>query len=50
MFQLDANTLDNFLTALYVLVQGMGGVFLFMGIFYLLVWALGKIFKPKTRP
>jgi len=50
MFQPDANTMENFRWALYVLVQGMGGVFLFMGIFYLLIWALGKIFKPKTRP
>ncbi|HPV14423.1 MAG TPA: OadG-related small transporter subunit [Candidatus Cloacimonadota bacterium] len=50
MFQLDANTMENFLWALYVLVQGMGGVFLFMGVFYLLIWTLEKIFKQKARP
>lgn len=47
---IDAKSIENFVQALYILMQGMGGVFLFMGIFYLLVWALEKLFKPKVEP
>lgn len=41
--------MENFVSALKILLQGMGGVFLFMGIFYLLIWALEKLFKTKRE-
>lgn len=35
--------------SLLILLQGMGGVFFFMGLFYLLIIALEKVFEPKKE-
>lgn len=43
-------TISNFGQAMLILVQGMSGIFLFMGLFYLLILALEKVFKPRTQP
>lgn len=37
----------NLGASLSILVQGMLGIFIFMGIFYLLIHFLDKIFSPK---
>lgn len=38
--------MDNFSQAMLILVQGMAGIFFFMALFYLLILALEKVFKP----
>ncbi|HOY84386.1 MAG: hypothetical protein LHW45_02725 [Candidatus Cloacimonetes bacterium] len=38
---------QNFTRSLLILLQGMGGIFVFMGLFYGLIIALEKIFKEK---
>ncbi|NLK50747.1 MAG: hypothetical protein GX294_08875 [Candidatus Cloacimonetes bacterium] len=47
LLQPDTQTI---LHALVVLAQGMAGVFVFMGLFYLLIAALTAVFKPKIQP
>ncbi|HNU54358.1 MAG TPA: OadG-related small transporter subunit [Candidatus Syntrophosphaera sp.] len=45
-----ATTMQNFTQSLLILLQGMGGIFLFMGLFYGLIVALEKIFQGKKEP
>lgn len=40
--------MENFGQALLILVQGMGGVFVIMAVFYLMILALEKLFKNKV--
>lgn len=35
--------------SLWIMGQGMLGIFLFTGIFYLLIFGLEKIFNPKSE-
>jgi hypothetical protein len=39
----------NLSKSLSIMVQGMMGIFIFMGIFYLLVYSLDKIFKTRDE-
>jgi len=32
------------------MVQGMLGIFIFMAVFYLLIYALEHLFRPKEKP
>lgn len=43
-----ATVMENFSASLLIMVQGMAGIFLFMAIFYLLIYGLEKIFKPRN--
>lgn len=45
---LAATTAYNFSQALLILLQGMAGIFVFMGVFYALILGLEKLFKDKT--
>ncbi|MCB5247580.1 MAG: OadG-related small transporter subunit [Candidatus Cloacimonetes bacterium] len=38
---------QNFTRSLLILLQGMGGIFVFMALFFGLIVALEKIFKEK---
>ncbi len=40
---------QNFTRSLLILLQGMGGIFVFMALFYGLIVALEKIFKEKKQ-
>lgn len=40
---------QNFSGAMLILVQGMAGIFVFMGVFYALIIALERIFRSKTE-
>ena len=42
-----ATKMQNFTQSLLILLQGMGGIFLFMGLFFVLIVALELIFKEK---
>lgn len=42
-------TLYNVQYALWLMGQGMLGIFLFMGSFYLLIYLLERLFKPKKK-
>ncbi len=42
-----ATVAQNFARSLLILLQGMGGIFVFMGVFYGLIVALEKIFQTK---
>ncbi len=42
-----ASTAQNFSAAMLILVQGMAGIFVFMGLFYALIAGLEKLFKDK---
>lgn len=42
-------TAYNVQYALWLMGQGMLGIFLFMGSFYLLIYLLEKLFKPKEQ-
>ena len=44
------STMQNVKTALEILVQGMLGIFIFMAVFYLLIYALEHLFRPKEKP
>jgi hypothetical protein len=35
--------------SLWIMGQGMLGIFIFMGIFYALIYSLEKIFTPKSK-
>lgn len=39
----------NVQQALYIMLQGMLGIFLFTGFFYTMIYALGKLFKTKKE-
>ncbi|HNX03059.1 MAG TPA: OadG-related small transporter subunit [Candidatus Cloacimonas sp.] len=43
------STMQNVKTALEILVQGMLGIFIFMAVFYLLIFALEHFFRPKEK-
>ena len=43
------STMQNVKTALEILVQGMLGIFIFMAVFYLLIFALEHLFRPKGK-
>ena len=34
--------------SLWMMVAGMGGIFVFMALFYLLIYVLERVFKPKV--
>lgn len=40
---------DNFWNALVITGQGMTGIFIFMGLFYLAIKALDKLFPYKAE-
>lgn len=46
---LSQQTIDTFWNALGVTVEGMTGIFIFMGIFYLTIIALDKLFPYKSE-
>ena len=43
------STMQNVKLALEILVQGMLGIFIFMAVFYLLIFALEHLFRPKGK-
>lgn len=50
MMTLLLNTrIENFGAAMYLMFQGMVGIFIFMILFYLLIFGLEKIFKEKKE-
>ena len=50
MFGLAINTLSyNLGMSLYVMFQGMLGIFIFMAIFYLLIYGLDRLFREKDN-
>ncbi len=40
---------ENFKYALGILVEGMAGIFIFMGVFYALIIILNNIFKQRKK-
>ncbi len=40
---------ENFKYALGILVEGMAGIFIFMGVFYALIIILNIVFKQKKE-
>jgi hypothetical protein len=40
---------QNFTQSMWILVQGMAGIFVFMGVFFALIVALEKIFSRKEE-
>jgi len=36
--------------SLWMMLTGMVGIFIFMAVFYLLIWALDKFFTSRTEP
>lgn len=46
---IENTVLMNFTSALQILAVGMAGIFLFMGLFYLLIYSLELIFKEKKE-
>jgi hypothetical protein len=42
-------TLSNFISSLHIMWKGMLGIFIFMGIFYLLIHGLNKLFPSKKE-
>ena len=50
MFGLILNTISyNLQMSLYVMFQGMLGIFIFMAIFYLMIYGLDRIFEEKKN-
>ncbi len=47
MIQTIALNLYNIKFSLWMMVQGMLGIFVFMAVFYLLIYALERIFSPR---
>jgi hypothetical protein len=47
MITLITPTLYNVQYSLWMMVQGMLGIFIFMAVFYGLIYALERIFKPR---
>ncbi|HNZ88723.1 MAG: hypothetical protein QM209_00035 [Candidatus Cloacimonadota bacterium] len=50
MLLLLVSTIENITLALGIMVQGMLGIFIFMAVFYLLIYALEHLFRPKEKP
>ncbi len=42
--------MTNFLQALNIMVLGMAGIFLFMGVFYIVIYALELLFRDRKQP
>ncbi|MDI3503479.1 MAG: hypothetical protein PWP64_415 [Candidatus Cloacimonadota bacterium] len=49
MLQILLSRTETLQYALWIMGQGMLGIFIFMGIFYLLIYALEKIFTVKKE-
>ena len=49
MLTIIATILENVKLSLGLMVQGMLGIFIFMVIFYLLIYALEHFVKPKEK-
>jgi len=49
MFQLLLTRIETLQYALWIMHQGMLGIFIFTGIFYLLIYTLEKIFTVKQE-
>lgn len=49
MFGLILNTVSyNLQMSLYVMFQGMLGIFIFMAVFYLLIYGLDRVFRERN--
>jgi hypothetical protein len=46
---LSFETMTNFVSSLGIMWKGMLGIFIFMGIFYLLIHGLNKLFPGKKE-
>ncbi len=44
-----STTLYNVKFSLWMMAQGMLGIFIFMAMFYMLIYALERIFTPKAE-
>lgn len=44
-----SSTLYNVKFSLWMMAQGMLGIFIFMAVFYLLIFALDRLYKPKEE-
>jgi dolichyl-phosphate-mannose--protein O-mannosyl transferase len=42
--------MDTVQESLWIMLQGMLGIFIFTGIFYLLIYSLEKIFTARKKP
>jgi hypothetical protein len=40
---------ENFSVSLLYLIEGMAGIFIFMGVFFGIIIALERLFKEKTK-
>ena len=49
MFRIITLSLYNVQFSLWMMVQGMLGIFIFMAVFYGLIYALERIFKPRAE-
>jgi len=49
MLQIISTTLYNVQFSLWMMAQGMLGIFIFMALFYMLIYALERIFTPKAE-
>jgi len=47
MLLIIGTTLYNIKFSLWMMAQGMLGIFVFMAVFYLLIYALERIFTPR---
>ncbi len=47
MLPILVTTLYNIQFSLWMMAQGMLGIFVFMSLFYLLIWGLEKVFKAE---
>lgn len=49
MIPIMVSTIYNLKYSLWMMAQGMLGIFLFMAVFYLLIYASERIFSPKEQ-
>lgn len=49
MFPILAATNYNVQYSLWMMLTGMVGIFIFMAVFYLLIWALDKLFTSRKE-
>lgn len=49
MFPMLTATTYNVQYSLWMMLTGMVGIFIFMAVFYLLIWALEKFFTSRTE-
>ncbi|MDD2229610.1 MAG: hypothetical protein PHY48_09380 [Candidatus Cloacimonetes bacterium] len=49
MFQIILSTLYNVKFSLWIMAQGMLGIFIFMALFYLLIYTLERGFKSEQK-